>query len=138
MIEELYKEQILALSKNPAHKTALEVNQEQLYGRNPLCGDEIRLDLKQRRFDGYACALCTASAELLCTILEERPAAEGEERSLAEKILTILKNPSHQEWEKSEFSMLKPLLSAHHFPSRLECIYLPWKILAKKSDDSID
>lgn len=143
MIDELYKQQILNLAKAPAHKESLEESKETVKGRNPLCGDEIILDHRHARFDGYACALCTASAEILCTLLEDpeaprRSLKESDTRRWAVLVLEILSSPAHPGWEEEGWELLKPLLTAHHFPSRLECIYLPWRILSAEEVKGID
>lgn len=135
-ISELYKNRLLALASSPAHKGMLEVSGGEavgvLYGRNPLCGDDIRISLPAARFDGYACALCTASCELLCSFMEElgtedRDAMAGE----AARIRELLKDPSNPLWETDpRLEPLKPLLAAHRFPARLGCILLPWETAA--------
>lgn len=53
-------------------------------GAHPICGDRVRLELalagnvvRDARFSGNACALCTASASLLTEWLRGRPVADA-------------------------------------------------------------
>ncbi len=125
----LYREQLLSLSKDPAHKVELEEESDVLRGRNPLCGDDVRISPQRARFDGYACALCTASSELLCRTIEKL--SQEEKVPAAKRILSLLREPAHPEWETDpDLEPLKPLLTVHQFPARLECVLLPWRTAA--------
>jgi nitrogen fixation NifU-like protein len=52
---------------------------------NPLCGDRLRVELRRGagreieavRFQGDACAIATASADILAEMVEGRPAADA-------------------------------------------------------------
>ncbi len=132
---QLYREQLLALSKDPAHKSDLEHKAGTLRGRNPLCGDDVLISLESAHFDGYACALCTASSELLCRTIEH---LSGEEIAASVKrIASLLREPAHPEWDTDpDLEPLKPLLTVHQFPARLECVLLPWKTAASGEESS--
>jgi nitrogen fixation NifU-like protein len=122
----LYREQLLALSKDPAHKAELEEEPGTLRGRNPLCGDDVLISLEKARFDGYACALCTASSELLCRTIENL--SPEETASAVKRIGLLLREPADPQWETDpDLEALKPLLTVHQFPARLECVLLPWR-----------
>ncbi len=68
----LYTEIILDLYKNPMNKGILENPTNEHFVNNPLCGDEITIQLIIRdnkiedvKFDGVGCAISMASASLL-------------------------------------------------------------------------
>ena len=68
----LYTEIILDLYKNPLNKGNLENPTNENSRNNPLCGDEIKIQLiiednkiKDIKFNGNGCAISQASASLL-------------------------------------------------------------------------
>ena len=93
---------------------------------NPLCGDRVELMLKiagetieQAAFDGEACAICMASASLLCATAE----GESVDRFLARRqALAAALRPDGPAPEER----LKPLLGVRPYPSRVRCATLPW------------
>lgn len=71
-IDDLYRDYILEHYKNPRNSGVLEAPDVSYQESNPLCGDEIRIDLKltdstvnEVRFKGKGCAISQASASLL-------------------------------------------------------------------------
>lgn len=72
-MDELYREQILDHYKNPQNFGTLEQYDLQFEDNNPLCGDEMRVQIKlgaegridDLRFDGQGCAISQASASLI-------------------------------------------------------------------------
>jgi nitrogen fixation protein NifU and related proteins len=83
---------------------------------NPLCGDRLRVELRLGpgreiaaiRFQGDACAIATASADLLAEMVEGRPAPEAL-RVERDALLTALGAPIRA--------------------SRLPCVSLPLAVL---------
>lgn len=72
MDHEIYKEQILDLFRNPLNKGILENFTHEAIRRNPICGDEIKIQLKVEeetiedvKFSGIGCAISQASASLI-------------------------------------------------------------------------
>ena len=71
-MDDLYREQILDHYKNPHHWGEIEDADLEFEDFNPLCGDELKVQLKvgedQRitdvRFSGHGCAISQASASL--------------------------------------------------------------------------
>ena len=72
-MDDLYREIIIERYKNPLNKGELEPNQFSFEDDNPLCGDNIRIDLRvdkneiitEAKFSGHGCAISQASADLL-------------------------------------------------------------------------
>ena len=69
---ELYLEVILDHNKNPRNNGTLEQYTHHAEGHNPLCGDDITIQLiikknqvKEIKFKGEGCAISIASASLL-------------------------------------------------------------------------
>lgn len=71
-MEALYREAILDHYKHPRHKGHLEQPDIKRHDHNPLCGDEITIELKivdgkvvDAAFDGRGCAISQATASML-------------------------------------------------------------------------
>jgi nitrogen fixation protein NifU and related proteins len=71
-MDELYRDELMDIFKNPAHRGAMDDATHHSHGSNPSCGDEIKLQLKidqgkiaDVKFDGDACAVSVIASELL-------------------------------------------------------------------------
>ena len=69
---ELYQELILDHNRSPRNCGALEAPTHSATGHNPLCGDQLTLELRlaegrvaEVAFEGSGCAISTASASLM-------------------------------------------------------------------------
>ena len=83
MTDSLYREAILDHYKNPRNRGTLDPADYSYEDVNPLCGDEIRIDLRtdgervtEVRFSGRGCAISQAAASILTEMVEGRPMAE--------------------------------------------------------------
>ncbi|MGA1047394.1 MAG: iron-sulfur cluster assembly scaffold protein [Minisyncoccia bacterium] len=70
-MDDIYREYILDLYRNPLNKRILEHSTHKMHGHNANCGDDIWLYLtivddkvQDISFDGVGCALCIAGASL--------------------------------------------------------------------------
>jgi nitrogen fixation NifU-like protein len=77
MVDQLYREIILDHNKNPRNKGTLDPHDYSAEDVNPLCGDEIRIDVRvnddrvsEIKFSGRGCAISQASASLLTEMVE--------------------------------------------------------------------
>lgn len=77
MTDSIYREQILDHNKNPRNKGTLESPQFTYEDVNPLCGDEIRMDVQtdgdrvtEIRFSGRGCAISQAAASILTEMVD--------------------------------------------------------------------
>lgn len=77
MTDSIYRELILDHNKNPRNKGTLENPQYTYEDVNPLCGDEIRMDVQtdgervtEVRFSGRGCAISQAAASILTEMVE--------------------------------------------------------------------
>jgi nitrogen fixation NifU-like protein len=81
--DELYRENILDHYKHPRNRGTLEHPDITYEDANPLCGDQLRIDLKiedgkiaQIRHSGHGCSISQAAASMLCERMEGRPLEE--------------------------------------------------------------
>jgi nitrogen fixation NifU-like protein len=77
MADDIYREIILDHYKNPRNKGTLDPNDYTYEDVNPLCGDEIRVDVRVKddhvseiAFSGRGCAVSQASASILMEMVE--------------------------------------------------------------------
>jgi len=96
-MDDLYREQIIDRYQNPLFKGELDPNDISFEDSNPLCGDEIRIDLRidendlvqEAVFSGHGCAISQASADLLMEHIQGK--SLGDVKSLTkEDILEML------------------------------------------------
>jgi nitrogen fixation NifU-like protein len=83
MTDSIYREIILDHYKNPRNKGTLDPHDYSAEDVNPLCGDEIRIDLRvdddivsEVRFEGRGCAVSQASASILTEMIEGKSLEE--------------------------------------------------------------
>ena len=108
---------------------------------NPLCGDRILIqlrivngELEAAAFDGEACAICMASASLLCEHAGgSSPASVLDEQAwLAGRLGP---EGSDELPEDSSRAELMPLLGVRQYPSRIRCALLPWEAVEEALTD---
>lgn len=83
MVDSLYREVILDHSKHPRNKGTLDPHDYSYEDVNPLCGDEIRIDVRvendivsEIKFSGRGCAISQAAASMLTELALGQPVAE--------------------------------------------------------------
>jgi nitrogen fixation protein NifU and related proteins len=71
-MDDLYREIIIERYKSPQYRGELDPHDISFEDENPLCGDQIRIDLRvdsgkvtEAAFSGHGCAISQASADLL-------------------------------------------------------------------------
>jgi nitrogen fixation NifU-like protein len=114
---------------------------------NPLCGDRIEIQLRivaehieAAAFDGEACAICMASASLLCDVTPGRPVPALQQLSEALRRALVLpaesaERPPEAADEHSPLDpALHPLLGVRPYPSRVRCATLPWTAAVRALD----
>ena len=72
IVEDLYRDNIIDHYQNPRNYGVLDNPDISYEDSNPVCGDEIRIDLKiqdgrviEARFQGHGCSISQASASML-------------------------------------------------------------------------
>lgn len=83
MVDSLYREVIMDHYRNPRNKGTLDPADHSYEDTNPLCGDEIRIDVRVAedriadvKFSGRGCAVSQASASILTEMVEGMPLGE--------------------------------------------------------------
>jgi nitrogen fixation NifU-like protein len=77
-MDDIYREYILDLYRNPLNKRVLDTPTHKLHGHNANCGDDIWIYItikdgliKDIAFDGVGCALCIVGASITTERLKE-------------------------------------------------------------------
>lgn len=73
---DLYREELMDIVKNPVNRGNMDDPSVDVSKKNPLCGDEIHLQLKfenglvkEAKFDGTACAVSVIASEMLTDLV---------------------------------------------------------------------
>lgn len=114
--QDIYEEHVLDHYEDPYHRGALATATHEDEGKNPLCGDIVRLELQldedgkiaEAWFDGAGCVISQSSASMLCEEVEGKTIDELNDFSAAE--------------------MLK-LFGPQLTPNRQKCCLLSWRVL---------
>lgn len=84
MSDQLYRETILDHSRNPRNRGVLDPADFSAEDTNPLCGDEVRLDVRvhdgvisEVGFTGRGCAVSQAAASILTEMVIGMPVDEA-------------------------------------------------------------
>jgi nitrogen fixation NifU-like protein len=115
-MDDLYREIIVERYKSPQFRGELDPHDITFEDENPLCGDQIRVDLRvdqegrvtEAAFSGHGCAISQASADLLM-------------ESIVGKSIDDVKHLTKED--------LLDLLGIQLGPVRLKCALLPLKVL---------
>lgn len=124
-LDEIYDDHILDHFESPYHKGPCPGCTASHSDRNPICGDQIKLELQvdgdriaQAWFDGKGCAISQAAASILCEHIEGKPLAELQ-KFQAKDMLGLLQvplTPSRQKCGLLGFKVLKTMLYAMQPP----------------------
>lgn len=95
---------------------------------NPLCGDKVEMQfrlngqtIEAAAFDGESCAICMASASMLCEAAPQMSSAEINEQH--QLLIAALKDKQG----KPGLESLQALLAVRRYPARIRCALLPWE-----------
>jgi nitrogen fixation NifU-like protein len=137
---QIYQALILEHARQPRHYGVTDEALVQAEGRNPLCGDEVRLGLGRRAsgeltlgFESQGCAICKASASILCEALHGTTPEAARALAAAMRAALDLTRPlpadEPAEAADGPAAGLAAVRSVRHFPVRIRCARLPWEVL---------
>jgi nitrogen fixation NifU-like protein len=136
-LNELYRELILDHYKSPHHREKLRQPDVTAEGFNPVCGDEIEMELD---FDGdrlagigvrgRGCSISQASASMMSDLVEGKRIAEIQR--LNGQFSDMMRSPDGGVPE--ELGDLEALQGVAKFAVRVKCATLGWHTLAEGID----
>ena len=126
-LSDLYQQVILDHCKHPRNFHELPGSTCSAQGRNPLCGDQLKLFLavegeriKDISFLGSGCCISKASASLLTDCVKGKTKAE------VEKMFQQVHDMVTTGEVKGEVGKLAVFAGVHKFPARVKCAILAW------------
>lgn len=120
--EQLARENILDHARYPRNYGEMESPDARAEGRNPLCGDELAVDLQIEdgrigavRFHGHGCSISKASLSMLSEEIEGRPVEEvaSMDRSAVMDLLGIPLSPIRLKCALLGLGVVKVALNRH-------------------------
>ena len=134
-LQELYQSIILDHNRRPKNYGALEGANHRAEGRNPDCGDEVKVELAMTgdriddvRFTSAGCAVSRAAASIMTQSVKGKTRAEVEQLfTTFHDLVTGKLRPSDQEARR--LGELAAFTGVSHFPIRVKCASMPWHTL---------
>jgi nitrogen fixation NifU-like protein len=137
--DDFYREIILDHYRRPRNRGTLEHPTQHVEGLNPVCGDEIRLDLdieqgvvRDIAFDGQGCSISQSSASMLTERLKGHSLAEV--NAVIRKFRAMLMEGTPPDPELGDLESLEGVAK---LPVRVKCALLCWNVLQQGIDQSI-
>ena len=132
-INALYQEMILDHYRRPRTKGEIENPDETIVMKNPLCGDEITIQLRYDGdtiedvgFVGRGCSISQASASMMTQLVKGKSATEIED--LGSRFRGMVMGDEAGASDTS-LGSLRALSGVARFPARVRCALLAWNAL---------
>ena len=140
-IEGLYREVILDHNRNPRNRGTLENPDAHAEGNNPLCGDELVLDLRldgdqisEVAILGQGCSISQSSASMMSQAIKGKTLAEVRDLIATFKAMMDIETaPAQAGFDPDRpgavLGDLEALQGVRKFPVRIKCANLAWTTL---------
>ena len=136
-LEELYREVILDHYRNPRNRAKLDSPDATGEGVNPLCGDEVFLELAFENgsvagvsITGQGCSISQSSASMMSEAIKGKTLAEIEELTSQFRTMMDLEAATKVTLDPdkpgSVLGDLEALQGVRKYPVRIKCANLAW------------
>lgn len=132
-LSSLYQQLILEHYRKPRNKAELPESTVEIHMANPVCGDEIRLQLRieddtiaDAKFVGQGCSISQASVSMMTTLLEGRQLSDAD--ALAERFTEMMHGDEEAAKDRA-MGDLRALQGVSKFPVRIKCALLGFDAL---------
>jgi nitrogen fixation NifU-like protein len=132
-LSSLYQQLILEHYRNPRNKSELEEKSVEIHMANPVCGDEIRLQLRieddhiaEAKFVGQGCSISQAAVSMMTTLLKGRKLDDA--NALAKRFTEMMHGDEDAAKDKN-LGDLRALKGVAKFPVRIKCALLGFDAL---------
>ena len=129
-IKELYQEIVLDHGKNPRNKNKCKGFNKDAKGHNPLCGDQISIQIIMEgekisdvKFTGAGCEISTASASILTESIK------GKSKNEIERIFENFHDLVTGNETEEDLGKLTIFEGVQKYPVRIKCATLSWHAL---------
>jgi len=133
-LSDLYQEVILEHNKNPRNFREIEDADQYADGKNPLCGDALRVyvaldgdTVTDVAFKGSGCAISKASASMMTQAVKGKTKAEAE--AIFGEFHAMVTGDLDIETDENDLGKLKIFAGVLEFPARVKCASLSWHTL---------
>jgi nitrogen fixation NifU-like protein len=138
-LDDLYKEIILDHYRNPRHRGSLTDPSASHEGLNPLCGDEVTVDIAVRdggiadiAYRGSGCSISQSSASMMTEAVEGKRVDEA--RALIGSFTEMMRGSDDVDPEA--LGDLEAMAGVRKFPVRVKCATLAWHTLEEALDEA--
>lgn len=139
-MEELYREVILDHYRNPRNQGHIDAPDATAQGVNPLCGDEITIDLSIEdgvvtgvAVEGQGCSISQSSASMMTEAIKGKSREEIDELvSKFRRMMSIEAGDDpglDSERPGSVLGDIEALQGVRQYPVRIKCANLAWTTL---------
>jgi len=139
-LSSLYQELILEHYRHPRNKDELPERTAEVHVHNPVCGDEVRLQIRVEngrieaaRFMGHGCSISQASISMMTTLLEGRSLEEAD--ALAARFTEMMRGREGAANDRT-LGDLRALQGVARFPVRIKCALLGFDALREVLEKS--
>ena len=139
-LEDLYREVILDHYRSPRNKGHLESPDSVAQGVNPLCGDEITIELNfdgdvvsEIAIDGQGCSISQSSASMMTAAIKGK--TRDEIQTLTQQFRDMMSLDGEvdigldPERPGAVLGDLEALQGVRKYPVRIKCASLGWNVL---------
>ena len=143
-LSDLYQEVILEHNKNPRNFREISDADQYADGKNPLCGDALRVyvamdgdTIRDVAFKGSGCAISKASASMMTQSVKGKTRDEAEH--IFKEFHNMVTGELDIETDENNLGKLKIFSGVLEFPARVKCASLSWHTLnaALKGEDVV-
>ncbi|HUF52466.1 MAG TPA: SUF system NifU family Fe-S cluster assembly protein [Dehalococcoidia bacterium] len=138
-LEDLYREIIIDHYRNPRHKGHLSAPTACHEGLNPLCGDEVTIEvhvdggkLDDIAYSGSGCSISQSSASMMAEAVYGKTVAEAR-REIA-NFTGMMRG--EEGIDPDALGDLEAMAGVRKFPTRIKCATLAWHTLAEALDEA--
>jgi nitrogen fixation NifU-like protein len=132
-LESLYQQLILDHYRRPRNRGELPEKTVEVHMANPVCGDEIRLQLeiaddviRTVRFVGQGCSISQASISMMTSLLQGKKLDEAD--AVAAKFTRLMHGDESMASDRA-LGDLRALKGVSKFPVRIKCALLGFDAL---------
>ena len=133
-LSDLYQEVILEHNKNPRNFREIADADQYADGKNPLCGDALRVyvamdgdQIADVAFKGSGCAISKASASMMTQAVKGKTKADAEH--IFDEFHKMVTGELDIETDDNDLGKLKIFAGVLEFPARVKCASLSWHTL---------
>ena len=132
-LNSLYQQLILDHYRNPRNKGEDPSATNEVHMRNPVCGDEIKLQLQVQdgiitdaHFTGQGCSISQASVSMMTNLVKGKSVEDA--LTLSERFSALMQGDDEVAKDKS-LGDLRALQGVSKFPVRIKCALLGFDAL---------